>query len=85
MEVSQVEQIRQTPAGINLLLRVGSVKRDRCGRTLSTSLSRAEKRGTFSGGTSDLSREPGLLNTLGMTFFNELQVTYKEQIEPKGI
>jgi hypothetical protein len=40
------------------------------------SLLKASKRGALSAGIADLSRKPGLLNTLGAAFFSELHAVY---------
>jgi hypothetical protein len=56
----------------SLLFRVASTKRYIYGITLLASLLKASKRGALSAGIADLSSEPGLLNTLGAAFFNEL-------------
>jgi hypothetical protein len=62
-----------------VLFRDGPVKRSTYGVTLLTSFSKASKRGALSSGMADLFMEPGLLNTLGATFFSELQATYEPQ------
>jgi hypothetical protein len=59
-----------------LLFRVASTKRYKYGITLLASLLKASKRGALSAGMADLSSEPGLLNTVGATFFNELHAIY---------
>jgi len=40
------------------------------------SILKASKSGALSAGITDLSSEPGLLNTLGATFFSELHAIY---------
>lgn len=52
------------------------MKRDTYGVTLLVSLSKASKRGALSAGITDRSSEPGLLNTLGATFFSDPHATY---------
>ena len=55
-----------------LLFIDSSAKRDIYGVTVLASLSKASKRGALSAGIADRSKEPGLLNTVGATFFSDL-------------